>query len=138
MSGHLARQRMLILQISQMNTERARRHRRVLRPGTADRDDKMARSTAVLDLVTQHRREKLKEETGMNFEQLSSHGQAEESLRTLLQFLHTLIKRQKAGLASPDHGIQQVAAEMLGNAKPFDVPRVLRLWRLEESSLPTD
>ena len=135
-SGKTAR--MLILQISQMNTERARRHRRVLRPGTADRDDKMARSTAVLDLVTQHRREKLKEETGMNFEQLSSHGQAEESLRTLLQFLHTLIKRQKAGLASPDHGIQQVAAEMLGNAKPFDVPRVLRLWRLEESSLPTD
>jgi len=124
-SGKTAR--MLLLQISQHNTDRARRHRRVLKPGSADMDDKMGRTASVLDLVTQHRRDALKAQTGRDFDALDEGGQAEESLRTLLQFLYTLIRRQEGGEGRAGEQIQRAAEEM--GVKGLDVEQRLMLWK---------
>jgi len=90
-------------------------------------DDKMARTASVLDLVTQHRRDALKAETGKEFDALDERGQAEESLRTLLQFLYTLIRRQEGGEGRAGEQIKKAAEEM--GVKGFDVEKRLMLWK---------
>ena len=124
-SGKTAR--MILLQISQQNTDRGRRHRRVLKPGSADMDDKMARTAGILNLVTQHRRDALKAETGQEFEALDERGQAEESLRTLMQFLYTLVRRQEGGEERAGEQIRNAAQEM--GIPEFDVEKTLTLWK---------
>lgn len=124
-SGKTAR--MLLLQISQHNTDRGRRHRRVLKPGNADLDDKMARTASILDLVTQHRRDALKTEVGQSFDALNERGQAEESLRTLMQFLYTLLRRQEGGEGRAAEQILRAATEM--HMEEFDVEKRLALWK---------
>jgi len=126
--------RMLLLQVSQMNTDRARRHRRILKPGKVDLEDKMAKTAAVLELVTQHRREQMKLATGKDFDEMSAHAQAEEGLRTMLLFLYTLIRRRKGEVVAPGVGIEAAKKEMLGqtrdeDAYKLDVEESLDLWK---------
>lgn len=118
--------RMMVLQIAHMSTERSRRNRRLTKAPKADMEDKMGRTTAVLELVTQHRRQELLRSTGKTFEDLDELGQAEESLRSLLQFLWTLVKRREE---VPEESVRRAAEDMgIVGLNGEGVRRCMDIW----------
>lgn len=86
--------RMLVMQISKMSTQRNREGRKWRQPRQNDMEDKMNKTTEALNLISQFRRKQLVRK-GADFDRLSEHQQAEESLRTIMQFLHTVVSRRQ-------------------------------------------
>ena len=115
--------RMLILQISRLNAARPKTAA-TSRYITMKSKEIVTQITEILDIITQERRDRLREK-GHVWDELEDMQRAEENHRALLQLLYTVWKRRQGPLTFFNGAIKETCIRM--GVEPFDAEEAMSL-----------